>query len=1520
MEALVEKQLSWRGSGKRLAALLVMLLAVLSLVITAAPRMALADDATDAAQSEEATVDPFDYLPLDVTTSTDGLADDQVQITVTDTNKLDVDLSEHSVSFKVPDGWTLVSGSASSEVAATKDGESVSTTAVLAKGSASGSQDTQNGQSADADSADNAGKSKDKTPNTGDSSAVVAIVAVLVIAGLVALHAGKKLRFKATLSVVLIGVLLLNMFPASALKAMADEVNGTSQSSQTTSDDVQDADAASDADGSFDFSKTVEVDARGEKLSIEATVTCKASSDAASGIVNLEMSRPIHIGANTVNVSVLSEVAYAGSSETAGELNSFDTSKITLSGSLEGATVRSGAYTVKVEGKNEDDASLINRTHYELRFIIDNIPEGAASEDSSYGYVELADQPFADESQTYGIACVSYSDPTGSIVDVTSEAPMDDDVNAHTFDNGCYWDGNNRFRVPVDMDGLDVGLPIPATSEFAGYATGDTFTIDGVEYRTFTNDDIVKSIQVNGNSNIDVTECARDLSYTWVTLEVKDASGYAAYQELTDALTQGGILFGGEITSTYKNTIVYPEDVVADATGSKGDAFAYAKTSPVAFVWAVQLERGDQNTVVTYFASAHSSQEADDEDEVGDVDLSESTTFSAYRVLTDDNGESKEVEASDIQASVYDAEKNLIKLEVSVPNDQFDSDVTLRGLSAADKDKLFDAMYMYLSNVNLGMTNGSVNAFGVPEKGADIELFDGESLNRAEADDDADAEPAALSDDAAGAEAAANTAADGTSIFEAYISSIVPRYTSLAVAAGTVTTNAGDSVKQVDTIYRQSSNSSKADARVKSVLSDAVSTGLGINHAVNLVMVLGKSFFNYATAGFTIVGLLGVFFTDFLPQETQQYTVDDVMNKLDEMNTKLDCVETTVKTINVKLDQQSAKTEWNQESNTYKSLMSLLCSQTTSDIFKGMDTVLGEYYELDANGKETTKKCSRSTTISQMPEKAVKALETYLNAVDDNAKNKGFNNGIGGAYTALRNVVVSSSTVDNENIFDVYFKYVDTKYNWDVETKAAKRAFLASFMVMYNNAYALYSAKLSVQLYRAKGNTAATQGVMVNMQELHNYSNEISAVLYGKVDWDQLRKDYPGKAGQSSVDPTITATDIDTAKLLADNPGKTFNEVVEEKYLENSAYMVASTDTDVTEVKFLATDSTRMRSYKVGSYALTAAYDGTCFADAYTSGLFLNITSDWKPSTTFEIDELRTMAARLNALPAAMRPTITDSDGTERPVENIVEEMEAVGFKSQQPNTQFSKQLLNIDTSTMRAREEKIIGNGKASLWDKNGATTRVWATVLDGDKNPTDEVDRYSDTARNWNYFFTDFGYNILYQDGKKIRQQYSLNLSSDGERLISSVNIGNKITDPQNYIVTSVEDVKGVGSISAWGGNGCRKDQPSRIAVRYGTIFNLKTGEEVENQLLYAVQVQLPTALAFLSHGAKAFSGQVRCEYYPFGQLQVSDNGRTALTSSYASWYQTNWYADAITGGTEYDGSQNNSLDIRVKNVPTD
>ncbi len=1506
--AILEKLVCARSTGKKTGALLGLVLAALALVLALVPGTAFADE------TDSSSIDPFDYLTLDVTASTDGLADDQVQVSVTGTNKVGMELADHAVSFKVPDGWTLVSGSTSSTPATTADGESVSTTAILAKGTSDGGDGTQGGGITDATDADsNSGSNSTcgKTPETGDESATVAAIAFVLVIAALALFSAKKLRFRATLSILLAALLVLNMLPGSALQAMADEASGTQEAS--TDADTTD-DAAVDDGSPFSLSKTFDVDVRGEKLSVQASVSCNTSGDVAPGVVNLELKRTISVGASSANVSVLSEIAYAGASETVGVYSAFDTSKIELTGSLEGATVRKGAYTVKVEGKNEESSDLKDRTHYELRFIIDGIPEGAASTDSDYGYIELKNQPFADTEQGYGVACVSYSKPSGSIAQVSSATPMGSDIVAHTFENGKYWDGNNCFRLPVDLDGIEVGMPIPTTSEFAQYAHGDTYTIDGVEYRCFTADDIVAGISFNDvGYDIDVTECTEDLGYTWVTFRVNNATGAEAYKLLTEALAKDGLLFGGQITSTYANTIVYPEGASTDGTTSAADVFAYAQTSPIAFAYALQVERGEQNTTVTYLAALHSSQEAEDEDEVGDIDLLDTTTFTACRISTDENGASTETEASDITVTPYDDEKDLFKIEVAVPNDQFDSDANLLGLSASDTDGLLDAMYTYVSNVNVRMTGGSTNAFGVPEKDADVVLFDGESLNRADADDDADEASAtsATSDDEAGIAALSDDAAVTAEGVTLIPGDKISKYASVGAGAAPVAVQAAENVRQVDTIYRRGSSDSKSDTSMKQILSSAVSTGLGINHAINLVTVLGKNFLNYATAGFTIVGLLGVFISDLLPQETDMYTVDDVMNKLDEMNKKLDTVETTVKTINVKLDEQASSTAWHEQLNTYTNLKSLLCSTTTSNIFEGMDNVLGKYYELDANGKATKKACSRTTSISNMPKEAIDALDDYLKGIDTNAKNKGFQTGIGGAYTALHNLLLTGDNLSS-NILDTYYSYVNTKYNWDVETNAAKRAFLASFMIMYNNAYALYSAELSIQLYRAKGNVGKTEAVNVQMKELQEYANDISRVLYGEVDWEQLRKDYPGKSGTSSYDKEITATDIDTEKLLKDNPGKTVNEVIQEKYLTNSKYMTAATDTAYTEVKFIATDASRQRTYSTSNYVLSAAYDESCFASAYVTGIDRTLGNSWKPTCSFELDELKTMTTRLQALPASMRPTITDSSGKARPVENIVEEMQALGFKVQNPTAKFTKKLLTVETSTLQAREEKIIGNSKASLWAQNGSTTELWATVSASDTNATDEVDRYSDLARNWNYFFTEFGYNIRYQDGKKIRLQYARDLSSGGDRLISSVDLGNKISDPQNYIVLSVSDNK--GNMSKWGGSGIDKDRPTMVAGRYGKVFNLQTGDVVENQLLYAVEIQV-SLLPFLKNAYSA----VRVEYYPFGELKVTENGRGALMSDYTSWYQTNWYAKGISE-SNYAGSQNNSIDIRRNNLATD
>ena len=1501
------RHVSHTSTRKLTNLILLPLIVTLLLAFVFTPSISWAEDVNSSDSTESSEINPFDYLPLDVTTSTDDLPSNQIRVTVVGTNELGLDLSDHSVSFDVPDGWSLVDGSATSDAKTTKDGETVSTTGVIAKNY--GSKTDQTGNDSDSGAASNSSIAKGGKglPSTGSTLTIVAIIATLAIITAAGIHITKRKGVRTALGVVLAILLVWNLTPSGAVQAYADEqaADGSNTGSDTSLDDS----FMAGLDAPFALTKTVDVDDNGETLSIKATVSCNLAGNNA-GIVNLELSRPIGVGAQTTTVVVNSETAYAGSSETEGEMRTFDTSKITLSGSLSDAAVRPGAYTVKVGGTDENSNSLEDRTHYELRLTIDNIAEGVASEDSDYGYIELTDQPFADESQSYGIACVSYADSAGSIAQITSELPIGDDAIAHTFDNGLYWDGDNKFRVPVDLDGVEVGLPIRSDSEFAQYATGYTFTIDGVEYHTFTNDDILANIQLPYDYGISIVECTNDLGYTWLTFQVNGDTGAAAYKRLTTALSQG-LLFGGQITATFKNTIVYPDGMDGAASEENGDPFAYAESNPIAFAWAVQLERGERNTTITYLAAAHSSEETDGSDTAGSINLVDGTTFSAYKTSTGDDGKSEQSPASDIKASTYDAENNIFKIDVAVPNDQFDSDAELLGLSESDKDGLFNSLYTYVNGIELRMNDGSTNAFGVPEQDKSVALFDGESVKSATSDTDEDEDDGNSSGNEN--EISLTSTDDGETatsdtLTMLDVSDVICRYQSLTIASANIQENTGKNIEALGVVYKRTSNESKTDSQIKKVLNSAVSVGFGINHAVNLVKVLGGGFFNYATAIFTVTGLIGAFVFDLLPEETETYSIDDVMNKLDEMNKKIDSIETTVNTINVKMDEQTDKILWKGDDATYTNLKSFLCSQTTTNIFSGMDSVLGNYYELDKDGKKTTTPCSRTTSLSRMPEDAIDALEKYLNRIDKNAENKGFN-GIGGAYTALRNVLVPGAA-GSENILDNYFNYVDSKYNWNVETLSAKRAFLASFMVMHNNAYTLYSAKLGVELYKARNDAATTAAIKVDVDELQQYSDDMSAVLYGAVNWDQLRKDYPGESKDYPEGDSGAVSDIDREALLKDNPGKTFDEVVQEKYHTESAYIQATKDTESTELTFIATDSARQRTYSTSSYALTAAYDESCFALVYLSGKQEDSPDNsWKPENenSFAFDELQTMVKRLNNLPASMRLTIADSDGTRRPVENIIEEMEALGFKSVNPNAQYNKQLLQIDTATMKEREKQITGSVNEDSWVQNGSTTKVWATVNANEENPTDEVDRYSDKAHNWNYFFTEYGYRLTTLKDEKdtlyLRTQYVSELSSSStNRPISSVKVGNQITDPESYAVITADDAK-IVSKTTWGGNvdGFTKDIPTKVVARYGKVYNLAKDQIISNQLLYMYEVPDVPIFIWLMLGDTPYA---KVEYYAFGTINLNVTSPKDLMSSYKTWYQQNWYSEA-------GGSQNAILD---------
>ena len=1496
-----------KRAGLALFALLAALLLAFGISATSWAEEISAQNAV-AQDTATQTVDPFDYLPLELTASTDGLPDDQVRITATDTNKLGVAALSHTVSFEVPDGWTLVSGSAVSEAKDTADGESVTTTAVIAKAAGGESADAGSGSDSDLPANDtgsetksNSGNSNSSTsPNTGDSPAAILLLAFTAILAVALAVAAKKRGAKAALSIVVALALVVGMTPTGGLRAFADEASGSGGSGNNGT-----ASSDSDNDNTCAFSKTVDVEARGETLSIDTTVSLSVAQQAAEDtetMVNLEVKRPINEGAESATVVVESEIPFAGSSDNVGEIAFFDKSKVKLSGSLANSVVREGAYTIKVAGTDESSDSLDDRTHYELYLLIDNIGEDIAQADSDYGYIELVNSPFSDESKDCGIACVSYSEAAGYVAEITSLTGNEGSY--HTFSNGQYWDGNNKFTVPVDLDGIMVGMPIRSDSEFYSFAHGEEFTSEGITYKRFTPEDIAAGVSLSGDDNIKVTDVAVDSTYTWVTFEVNDATGAAAYEELTEALSQG-LLFGGEITSTFKNTIVYPKAKTASAAETAEEQFAYAATSPIAFAWGIELASDDANTTIIYLAQLHSSQETENSGIVGNVQLGSDTAFTAYDVATSTDGTSSESIDSSIECQVYDASQNLFELKVTVPSSQFDSDAQLLGFDTSDTEALFNSLYTYLSGTTLTMSNGSTNAFGVPEQDKSVTLFDGAAYGRVESDSDS------------GESSVSMASVDGEDVSaistRTIATNVITRYASMAEAASAVSAGSTNYVDGMYTLYKDDSKDSKANSNVKKTINNAVQVGFGINHAINLVRFLGGGFINWSAAIFTVAGLLGGLVYDSLyPEESQRYTVDDVMNKLDEMDQKIDSVEVTVNTINAKLNEQSAKVSWEQDAKTYTNLKSFLCSQTSTDILQGMDKVLSGWNELDDEGNETTTKCSRSTSVKNMPEEAVEALSAYLDKADNNAKNKGLN-GISGAYTTLHNIL-TPGTGDTSNVLDNYFAYVETKYNWDKETIPAKRAFLASFMVMYNNAYTLYSAKLSVDLYKAQksesGSAGAVAGVVNDIKELGNYSDDMSKVLYGTVNWDQMRSDYPGKTTDcgTGADAT-TITDVDVTKMLADNPGMTYEEIVQAKYYTKSSYITATQDSDSSQVKNLVIDTRSstagQNTFSTDNYALSAAYDESCFGNLYLKTKEDGSTNDsWKPTCSFTLDELQSMSARLEALPKNMRPTITDSDGTTRPVENIVEEMQAVGFKTVNPNAQYEKKFLNIDTETMKAREKKILGSINEYYWSKNGTTTKVYATINKGDTAATDEVDRYSSAAQNWNYLFTDYSFSLdymyyQYKDsfGRRdmpYRSQYVRELSSnDGNRVISTVGIGDRISDPESYIVLEANDRKTVND--------------GDVTVRYGKVYNYKTNKVVSNQLLYMYDTDMIKVLFVIGPQIALV------EYYAFGELNLNVSD-PSIVKDYKSWYRQLWISETI-GNVYVTRSINNDYRGYVK-----
>ena len=234
-------------------------------------------------------------------------------------------------------------------------------------------------------------------------------------------------------------------------------------------------------------------------------------------------------------------------------------------------------------------------------------------------------------------------------------------------------------------------------------------------------------------------------------------------------------------------------------------------------------------------------------------------------------------------------------------------------------------------------------------------------------------------------------------------------------------------------------------------------------------------------------------------------------------------------------------------------------------------------------------------------------------------------------------------------------------------------------------------------------------------------------------------------------------------------------------------------------------------SYRKGTYACVSSYSKDCFQKAFTEGGDEDIqyvASNWDLNSTFSTEEVVAMVARLNALRSAgCAPRKADGSM----VYGILEEMEAMGFK-------------NIKTDSY-----------DFGTW--NSALSNITGYI------DTDSKGLPAKSVTNKFVELGDLSQEKLFGDEDEFH-------------------MGTRIANSSDWVITKVTKPRlGAGSQSftfkgLYTGGGYYKSY-----CCYGDVVNVKTGQVIQDQLLYAIrnyQTATGTYTAML-------------QYYAFGTLRL-------------------------------------------------
>ncbi len=1445
--------------------------------------------------------------------------------------------------------------------------------------------DTGNGGKAD-------GAKKGALPRTGDTLAYAGVAIVCVCGGVLFIMAAKKLRFKGMVLIVATVALVAASYPVPMLQAFADEAGAGNTVEYEVQDDATEGgeDATSLCDTPVTGTKTLDLSAGDQKVSVDAKVTFLVDGEHESAsTVNVDTSDTIATGARSAWVTLESTVPFTGTkTETEDNVDSkwFDVSKLTFSGALEGATVRGG--TALAQKSTEDDEYAQNnisgddKTHYELTLQLDDIPETKANEENAesdiddYGYINFAEGSFVedeasgtDEDST-GLACVTFKTPEITIPEIDSTEKIGNDSMSHALDKkGNYWAQYSyseddtptitAFNIPFDFSGA---LNLSAVrDDTPGYdkLVGDAETIDGDDVHTYKGldgDNVIDNISFVDTCGADIEIASYDdKDYNlWVNFEVKETDLQKAYDELTAALSKG-VRFNGILLGGAPDAIAYPADMDAtDASVEGASGFTYAESNPTAVMWATDYEMDERDggkTTITYLASVRSASDLIGEDDgLADVDLKEGkTTFDAKipEVTVSEDTETTtvsdtsldegytEISGMEIESVEVagDGGDDVMKLKVTVPTAEFKATLETLGLDDDGSDESFNSLYSYVSGLDLRMSNGSTNAFGVADVNEQVEIIDGSSLMSDLSETDG-----------------AATVSDGQDEGE---TATTPKTVAEVKSA---TDDISKMVKEI------------ACDEVKSIAKTAVESGKKIFEAVTKIIKAytasgGASLSMLGPVGTILGAAVGLVSAFNFSEKSTTYSINDVMDKLEKLESTVNGISANTSVITLSLQEMDNSIAYSDFEHDLGSLHSYMSGNQLTGLITTLQDELGKYEDTtDAHAA-----CTLATPLKDMPEEAITLVRKFVAYGNKYARLQTGKEDAEAALQQLYNMIEGNGFAHNKNLIDAYFSYTENFYNWESETYTVRLAFIATLTQMWYNAYLVANADVALQAYDLDKNGDPTspdyaldqKDKVETANKLETQTDYVMEALYGSYDWAALEADFPADDADTQAaggeTTYVDGTKYDLSKIKTSDKYKDEYESKFEEYKKeydneedaaaqaiqdilNDHYysettsngsaaaikrthsdgtgterlLVVESSTTVSPVTFSTTyddDQGNTQSY----YAKTAAYNKSCFAESYMKKVIPASSSDdiidlaknssWSANSSFKAWQITQMVKRLNALPDALRPAITttDSSGKEvrKAVENIDEELQALGFKSVNtaPSTNYKAKLVGIDktNSSNYKLSEALYKYGVVDAGTADNPTSTDQEVALDKD----------ADENQNWSFVLTYAGYNEIstestggYKYGA-IKQGYWVELGSSADRLLS-VGIGDRIENSGDWVITQSGSVVKGPRDRFWNWHS---------KARYGTVVNYKTGAVKENQLLYNFDTEYYESLVrwyqygnwFKRLWNRIADGEWinRVEFYGFGVFDLTAKSGKIETGSGTGYNDHNVYkrADNIT-----------------------